>query len=60
MMLNTDRELPISALSVALANKLVALHQGSMNLVSEEGHGTRFDIWLPLGQVENGRIGAEG
>lgn len=45
---NTNRELPISALTLVLTAKLVALHGGTMGVFSEPGQGTRFDVWLPL------------
>lgn len=48
ILINSNREVPISALTVALAHKVVTLHRGNFELVSETGHGVRFDIWLPL------------
>lgn len=46
--LNSNKELPISALSLVLAAKLVAMHGGSISVHSEVGRGSQFVIWLPI------------
>ena len=48
LVLNSNRDLPISALTLALAAKLVEMHGGEIKAQSTLGHGTRFLIWLPL------------
>jgi signal transduction histidine kinase len=48
LVLNSNRDLPISALTLALAAKLVQMHGGEIKAQSTLGHGTRFLIWLPL------------
>lgn len=48
LVLNSNRDLPISALALALTAKLVQLHGGEIKAQSKLGSGTRFTIWLPL------------
>lgn len=48
LVLNSNRDLPISALTLALAAKLVQMHGGEIKAHSTLGQGTRFLIWLPL------------
>lgn len=48
LVLNSNRDLPISALTLALAAKLVQMHGGEIKAQSSLGQGTRFQIWLPL------------
>jgi signal transduction histidine kinase len=48
LVLNSNRDLPISALTLALAAKLVQMHGGDIKAHSTWGQGTRFLIWLPL------------
>jgi len=48
LVLNSNRDLPISALTLALTAKLVQLHGGEIKAQSKLGSGTRFTIWLPL------------
>lgn len=48
LVLNSNRDLPISALTLALAAKLVQMHGGEIKAQSALGCGTRFLIWLPL------------
>ena len=47
LVLNSNRDLPISALTLALAAKLVQMHSGEIKAQSTLGRGTRFLIWLP-------------
>lgn len=48
LVLNNNRDLPISALTLALAAKMVQMHGGDIKAQSTLGQGTRFLIWLPL------------
>lgn len=48
LVLNSNRDLPISALTLALTAKLVQMHGGEIKAQSKLGSGTRFTIWLPL------------
>lgn len=48
LVLNNNRDLPISALTLALAAKLVQMHGGEIKANSTLGSGTQFMIWLPL------------
>lgn len=48
LVLNNNRDLPVSALTLALAAKLVHMHGGDIKADSSWGQGTRFLIWLPL------------
>ncbi len=45
--LNSNKELPISALSMVLSAKLVSMHSGSLEAKSDVGRGTQFLLWLP-------------
>jgi signal transduction histidine kinase len=48
LVLNNNRDLPISALTLALTAKLVQKHGGEIRAQSKLGSGTRFTLWLPL------------
>lgn len=48
LVLNSNRDLPISPLTLALAAKLVQMHGGDIKAQSTLGQGTRLLIWLPL------------
>jgi len=48
LVLNSNRDLPISALTLALTAKLVHMHGGDIRVQSTQGRGTRFLVWLPL------------
>ncbi len=48
LVLNSNRDLPISALTLALTAKLVEMHGGEIKAQSTLGSGTTFVIWLPL------------
>lgn len=48
LVLNNNRDLPISALTLALVAKLVQMHGGEIKAQSTLGQGTRFLIWLAL------------
>ena len=48
LVLNSNRDLPISALTLALTAKLVQMHGGEIKAQSILGSGTRFIVWLPL------------
>ena len=41
-----------TGLGLALSKELVGLHGGSINLWSEPGKGTRFEVSLPLGNAQ--------
>lgn len=45
--LNHDKDLPISALTLVLTARLVRLLQGTIEVHSKLGSGTRFKVWLP-------------
>lgn len=45
--LNSNKELPISALSMVLSAKLVKMHGGNIEVKSELGRGSRIMLWLP-------------
>lgn len=40
-----------SGLGLAIVNRIVALHQGEIELQSEVGKGTKFTITIPTGQI---------
>jgi signal transduction histidine kinase len=48
LVLNSNRDLPVSPLTLALAAKLVQMHGGEIKADSTLGRGTRFVIWVPL------------
>lgn len=45
--LNHDKDLPVSALTLVLTARLVRLMQGTIEVHSKLGSGTRFKVWLP-------------
>lgn len=45
--LNHDKDLPVSALTLVLTARLVRLLQGNIEVHSKLGSGTRFKVWLP-------------
>ncbi len=40
--------IPGTGLGLTIVNEIVHLHQGRIEVQSEEGHGATFRIWLPL------------
>jgi two-component system phosphate regulon sensor histidine kinase PhoR len=46
--LNSNKQLPISALALVLSSKLIDMHHGNISVDSELTKGTTFTIWLPL------------
>lgn len=45
--LNSNKDLPISALSMVITARLLAMHGGEISVKSDTGRGTQFVIWLP-------------
>ncbi|TCZ76595.1 two-component sensor histidine kinase [Paenibacillus albiflavus] len=43
-----NRALGGNGLGLSIVQKIITLHQGSIGVQSERGHGTKFDIKLPL------------
>lgn len=41
-----------TGLGLSIANKIVANHNGTLNVISEEGKGTTFKITLPISNVD--------
>jgi signal transduction histidine kinase len=47
-----DRGADGLGIGLAIVQRIVELHQGSIELVSEPGEGARFTIYLPTGKIE--------
>lgn len=47
LVFNSNKELPISAMSMVLAAKAVRLHGGEIAVQSQLGVGVQFTVWLP-------------
>jgi signal transduction histidine kinase len=41
-----------TGLGLPLAKGIVELHQGRIEVTSEQGHGAQFDVWLPIVRAE--------